>query len=191
MQSGPLASTADGVVGEGIAVPAPVPEDDDSGDEYEELPAKKSKVDPQEEDEEPEEKPQATPAAPVPVPVPAAVAADVDDDEWLRARTSRVLDLVDADELETQQAAAPAEARPAQATPAVAEDTMDMDAKEDAANVGVDTDAPDAPQEPSARLFVRNLSYKATEDELRELFAAYGNVEEVSPFCSFLFPLST
>ena len=32
----------------------------------------------------------------------------------------------------------------------------------------------------SNRLFLRNLPYKATEEDLREHFAAYGELEEVS-----------
>jgi RNA recognition motif-containing protein len=41
----------------------------------------------------------------------------------------------------------------------------------------------------NGRLFVRNLPYTASEDDLRELFAVYGTLEEVRANISFVISL--
>lgn len=116
--------------------------------------------------------------------VPQVVSAGVDDDEWLRSRTSRLLDLVDPDELarpETQGNMECNEDAPGNAPddapeklPHLSEDTgrpMEADSALDVTHTPADV--------ATSRLFIRNLSYTVTEDDLRTYFEKYGPVEEV------------
>lgn len=113
----------------------------------------------------------------------------VDGDDWLRSKTSRLLDLMDPEEIKAQTA---------KSAPADDDNAMDID------QISVDNGAADepasveetpriAPEEEATqeedptldairangRLFVRNLPYSASEDDLREHFAKYGSIEEV------------
>jgi multiple RNA-binding domain-containing protein 1 len=117
-------------------------------------------------------------------------ASDLD---WLRARTSRTLGLVSDDE----------ESEDDKDNKAVSEDAesiMSMDdipepVPTDQPSVTPDTDHSDTEQPNTAakteksaeeakilrtgRLFMRNLVYGVTEDDLREVFSPYGQIEEV------------
>lgn len=170
--------------------------EEESDGEYEEIPAHKSKrqkdvsavvpstVIPTEQAAEP-----STAEPPQPGAEDAASTAqgaDATDDDWLRTRTNRLLDLVDPDDLDL----APVPVRPVQpvqaSKPSISED-VDMDQ----ASPSLETiDEPVAEQiedssttgqiRRTSRLFIRNLPFKATESELRHHFAKYGEVEEVS-----------
>lgn len=108
---------------------------------------------------------------------------DVSDEDWLRSRTSRLLDLVeDAEELSLS---APKTAESEQLTfeqqPEEHAPTMDIDDRRAAeANATVETISE------TGRLFVRNLAYSVTEEELEERFSEFGELQEVSHYCFYL-----
>ena len=137
-------------------------------------------------------------------PQPKADAGATDDD-WLRSRTNRLLDLLDPSELAPSSApiaAAPAAAPAVKVVDASKDDAGDSakgdsdDAKNNDADdndnttpsVAVPTPEAAVPAAPlsvedqirkTSRLFVRNLPYDATEAHIRDYFAAFGAVEEV------------
>lgn len=171
---------------------AVVPADAESDDEYETIPAKK----PKHREEAVEEAPAAQVLAPPPVVDPpqtidqdmpdAKAPADATDDDWLRLRTNRLLDLVDPDD---QSALPPPPVQPSRA-PAVTSESSPPE------GAGLEFTPSEAPGEPAVektdeeiateqvlrtgRLFVRNLPFKATEAELAKHFKKYGETEEVS-----------
>ncbi|KAI0594778.1 hypothetical protein F4775DRAFT_416927 [Biscogniauxia sp. FL1348] len=112
----------------------------------------------------------------------------MDDDNWLRQRTNRLLDLVDEDEIMPTSAAAdrspsqsPSPEDPPQQGVAEAGDDNEIRTpppSDDRANVGSQDSVIEEIRR-TARLFVRNLPYSATEDDLRSHFARFGNLEEV------------
>lgn len=108
------------------------------------------------------------------------------DNDWLRAKTSRVLDLTDA----TPEYA--------KSVPTDSEDisnrpTAERDSKNTEQRITPFTDSSTRPSNNalvlSARLFVRNLPYTANESEIERLFSKYGHLDEVrhpsKPFSSF------
>lgn len=135
------------------------------------------------------------------VPSTAPVASATDDD-WLRTRTNRLLDLVDdPDEMllqpsKTSQSAV-AGAPPVQPPSAVVVDATDTEAvvppvaqpeqepTEDLATVRAPDDDDLERIRKTGRLFVRNLPYTATADALRIHFEQWGDVEEVSSSSHF------
>jgi multiple RNA-binding domain-containing protein 1 len=169
----------------------------ESDDEYETVPKKARKVEAAPKVAAPTDLPVTQPepqvqdvtmddAAPV---VPVADAGDAaDDDDWLRSRTSRLLDIMDPDELAAMPVTSAVEQPKAQpqvvevaavdTETAVNDDAVvETEAVEETDVVAEDPNI-EAIQA-NGRLFVRNLPYTATEDELREHFAKYGTVEEV------------
>ena len=126
-----------------------------------------------------------------------AVTKDATDDEWLRSRTNRLLDLLDDDEPPPPKLSAPAQV----ASEHEEEATMTgieagHDPPTEAPQPGtskVDESAAADPQQgeskgehddvrmirKTARLFVRNLPYSTTEDDLQDHFSQYGQIEEV------------
>lgn len=116
--------------------------------------------------------------------------AGATDDEWLRSRTNRLLDLIDPEDL------------PRPTEPAVEAETVVRDDREDddvqPSRDATEEDAPeeaddnmkgaDGPETDDAvatisrtsRLFVRNLPYTTTEEDLHEEFGKYGTLQEVS-----------
>lgn len=125
----------------------------------------------------------------------AYVASDAD---WLRSRTSRLLGLLDDDEVlmprapivepgnvaasyELQQPSLSGEVAEA-ATQAKLEPAREADQK--TATPPADRGEADVG---SGRLFVRNLAYTATEEELRNIFEScnFGPVEEVGQLFSY------
>ncbi|KAF5130618.1 Multiple RNA-binding domain-containing protein 1 [Metarhizium anisopliae] len=114
---------------------------------------------------------------------PSATGAT--DDDWLRSRTNRLLDLVDPDDLASGAVLNPVDATTEQdmendrlsshssdeVTPGTTTDvaTSKETATEDAASAISRT----------SRLFVRNLPYSATEDDIRETFDKFGTLQEV------------
>lgn len=100
----------------------------------------------------------------------------VSDSDWMRGKTNRTLDLQDPD-------AEPSEPKPVQQLPSPISPagspepspTKDKDeiSAEDTQSSLVDV--------PNGRLFVRNLAFSATENDLDSLFSGYGKIEEVRP----------
>jgi multiple RNA-binding domain-containing protein 1 len=97
------------------------------------------------------------------------------DIDWLRARTNRVLDLVDVQEVPTKESEHAVsegsinssngsyhEAEPYMTAPS---HVVQHDLEESLAN---------------GRLFIRNLPYGADEADVKDLFSKYGKVDEVS-----------
>lgn len=131
------------------------------------------------------QQPEDTPADP-----PAALT----DDDWLRSRTSRLLGLAGDDEEEDESAPPPTTS----ATTLPQQDKVEEDFEgfKDDANpseqtlpvVTEDVELEDAPPmndveakvRQSQRLYLRNLSYNITEDDLRSAFDGFGNLDEVS-----------
>lgn len=114
-----------------------------------------------------------------------APAPDATDDDWLRSRTSRLLDLVDPDDITADATPRPEDGSAKRDTEngrdsAHSSDEMTHDVAEDAAatNEVARDDAVDAISRTS-RLFVRNLPYSATEEDLRDTFEKFGTLQEV------------
>ncbi|KAL7939597.1 RNA-binding domain-containing protein [Trichoderma chlorosporum] len=114
--------------------------------------------------------------------------AGATDDDWLRSRTSRLLDLVDPDDL-PRPAEAPVEAETVvqdggedDDTPPAPREAADEDTPEEAGGKGAEsTGAEDAVATitRTSRLFVRNLPYTTTEEDLHQEFGKFGALEEV------------
>jgi multiple RNA-binding domain-containing protein 1 len=120
---------------------------------------------------------------------PVAEQRVVSDADWLRSRTNRVLELVEDDEVPPATAPAPQAARsqaahaervevvraaPEQPIPPVQEEEV--------------VDAAQAEEDKirhTGRLFLRNLAFDVTEDELKSKFSTHGELEEVSTFLFF------
>ncbi|KAH7197213.1 uncharacterized protein B0J16DRAFT_352295 [Fusarium flagelliforme] len=218
MKEGREGAMDDGVrggLGDGVAAVAAtaVPEEE-SDDEYEQIPARKEKqrrIEPPAKPlvsetlpsqlkeakevsdmqdkapagDEPVESADATKPA---VAQPKEVVAE--DDDWLRSRTNRLLDLVDPDDLERTPVQGPSTTETDHAQggdameitpddPPAADDVeMDEPAAEATGGEPAKDDSLEAIRRTS-RLFVRNLPYSATEDDLRESFEQFGTIEEV------------
>ncbi|KAH7391303.1 hypothetical protein BKA64DRAFT_677294 [Cadophora sp. MPI-SDFR-AT-0126] len=112
---------------------------------------------------------------------PDSTAPNTTDEDWLRSRTNRLLDLMDPDEMGVAgtdavrtEPAVVAEAKPDEVPNHEEPTTEEVDEEE--------SDKPDPTIDAikaTGRLFVRNLPYSATEDDLREHFAPFGSLEEV------------
>lgn len=158
-----------------------VPEGESDG-EYEVVPKKSRKKSP------------PPPVIPIEIPAPVVeaepdrmvedhperIAPNTTDEDWLRSRTNRLLDLMDPDEIgAAATGAVPAE--PAVVAEAQPDETPDHEEPAEEV-IEEDSDKPDPTIEAikaTGRLFVRNLPYTATEDDLREHFAPFGSLEEV------------
>lgn len=111
--------------------------------------------------------------------------AEATDDDWLRSRTNRLLDLVDPEDL----AAGPAPRTSGEPPTDVARDGDDPHSSGEMTH-DVAADAPMADEVATdntvdaiyktSRLFVRNLPFGITEDDMRDAFGKYGALEEVS-----------
>ena len=163
------------------AIEAPEPESDG---EYEPVPKKFGKIPPKQSKEQTAPIPEAETVEP-----PTAtdmVMADsstvhATDDDWLRSRTNRLLDLVEPEDL------AVATTTPTSADAGVVAKTNEVPDAAD--NPEEESEVVDELEEKSdaaieaikrnGRLFVRNLPYTATETVLREHFASFGPLEEV------------
>lgn len=121
--------------------------------------------------------------------------AGATDDDWLRSRTNRLLDLLDPDDLpRPAEPAVEAETvvrddREDDAAPPSPRDAAEEDAPKEAEDKGADAPGADdavATISRTSRLFVRNLPYTTTEEDLHEEFGKFGTLQEVS----YYFPLS-
>jgi multiple RNA-binding domain-containing protein 1 len=181
------------------AVPAmapPPPEDEESDGEYEEIPAKGPKnmsrevpavaaITQQHVLPPPQTETVTTNPAPQSEEVKQVPSVDATDDDWLRSRTNRLLDLVDPDDPSFTAARSgptaddsthiPVTSGPTGAT----EDKPFPEHADPAEEEPQDGDNPETVIQKTARLFVRNLPYTATEDNLRSHFAKFGSIEEV------------
>ncbi|OIW26116.1 hypothetical protein CONLIGDRAFT_518689 [Coniochaeta ligniaria NRRL 30616] len=181
-----------GVSGEVEMAPPPV--EDESDGEYEEIPAKGPKAVAKEtppvvanDESVPPPQPETVPEVPAPEVVKEAPPTGATDDDWLRSRTNRLLDLVDPDDPSFAARNAPA----ADAAPLQIPTTAGPSTEEGQPVQDTTVDHPEGPAEPedgdtaetliqkTARLFVRNLPYTATEDNLRTRFEKFGAIEEV------------
>ncbi|KAL9097651.1 MAG: hypothetical protein Q9163_006323 [Psora crenata] len=116
-------------------------------------------------------------------PVPPSAS----DADWLRTRTSRLLGLTDEDEAlqdhpleEERQTKLPAsDTQVLQCEPGVKAASYEDAPKAD--DTQVDTTLKETESTGNGRLFVRNLSYSTTEDDIRSYFLShgYGEIEEV------------
>lgn len=167
----------------------------ESDDEYEEIPANRSKQPTQEPTSQHNSIPAPTTYGEGPVaasgaePAHAAphVSANATDDDWLRSRTSRLLDLVDPDDPGfTARAPQPVTSGAPTAEPqespgangAAGADRL-RKVSPGHALAGNDEDVAELVKK-TARLFLRNLSYTVTEEDIREYFGKFGTLEEVS-----------
>ena len=108
----------------------------------------------------------------------------VSDDDWLRSRTSRLLGLMDDDDI--QHTAKPKDAPAVEAGPSEAPEQI----KGSVSDASVQTNEESKVEQPAleretvgnGRLFVRNLTYTTTQEDLRKHFEdhGHGNTEEVS-----------
>ncbi|KAG9229368.1 hypothetical protein BJ875DRAFT_488977 [Amylocarpus encephaloides] len=153
-----------------------------SDDEYESVPKMTGKS----------RRPQAAvPVLPPPVQSTVMVAASTDeslpdvaagatDDDWLRSRTNRLLDLMDPNDVPMVQAGnveiknAP---KPVEEPSSFDEEPVMVEEDEEEAEEKTDPIIDAISQH--GRLFVRNLPYAATEEDLRKHFDPYGFIEEI------------
>lgn len=121
---------------------------------------------------------------------PVVIESTTSDADWIRSRTSRLLGLIDdEDDVKEVNGSTPI---PVGETDAVVQ--PQPDAAKRTSDAGSQTDdepldqieatvpQPEIPgEEPrsSARLFVRNLSYNTSQNDLTEYFTQYGSVAEV------------
>lgn len=120
-------------------------------------------------------------------PMPDVAAAAIDDD-WLRSRTNRLLDLMDPDDIPATQTgtvdlsnAVPVVESMVEPSPFDEEPLQEVDEtlpveEDEEEKADPILEAISAAQ---GRLFVRNLPYTATEDDLRKHFEPFGSLEEV------------
>ncbi|KAI8719363.1 Multiple RNA-binding domain-containing protein 1 [Fusarium sp. LHS14.1] len=195
------------------AIPAAAVPEEDSDDEYEQIPTRREK---QRRIEAPEKAPiseslasrpkETSGSADVHMQTPAdeetpessetkqpdlehsAVVAE--DDDWLRSRTNRLLDLVDPDDLERTPTQGPVVKETGHAEGGeVVNSPQANPSDEDEMTAEVQPVEPSGGEPPkddsleairrTSRLFVRNLPYSATEEDLRETFEGFGTLEEV------------
>lgn len=110
-------------------------------------------------------------------PAPAAT-----DDDWLRSRTNRLLDLVDPEELAQEQRGV---SKPSQPHEDALRGSHDETLQDEAQSMQVDE--PEQVEGEStldtirrtSRLFVRNLPYGATKDDIADSFEKFGTISEV------------
>ncbi|KAG4439401.1 hypothetical protein IFR05_005094 [Cadophora sp. M221] len=113
--------------------------------------------------------------------VPESTAPATTDEDWLRSRTNRLLDLMDPDEIGVAgtgavaaEPAVVAETKPDE-PPQYEEPAAEQEQEEEVEQPDPTIEAIKA----TGRLFVRNLPYSATEVDLREHFSSFGSLEEV------------
>lgn len=178
-----------------VVVPA-----DESDDDYQVI-TKKSKT-----TETPQEAPKETESVPVPEPVIAAhttavqdtdatmqdasdvVTADqpaATDDDWLRSRTNRLLDLVEDDDVPVAPvSAAKNPAVEKRDSPVAMEQQPEPTKSSDEPVVESGSSEEDKIRE-TGRLYLRNLHFEVTEEDIRTQFSKYGSLDEVSRMLFF------
>jgi len=151
----------------------------------------------------PQRKQRLSKSVPVPAPLPGELpeekseeqpqpdpsnGQDATDDDWLRGRTNRLLDLMGPEDVLP-------EAKNAK-EPSVEDEEDAAEPMRDVAQGRSETSTPEPQVDPlleqirqNGRLFVRNLPYSASEQELQDHFKEYGPLEEVCPDPFFHIPL--
>ncbi|KAK4196883.1 putative multiple RNA-binding domain-containing protein [Triangularia verruculosa] len=174
------------------AIPTALIEGGESDDEYEDIPVRSKR---------PIEEaptlalPVATPVAAISPPAPSQptdeparelpqVPVEGTDDDWLRSRTNRLLDLVDPDDPEFSARSAdvvPVATQAPSAEQAQATQEPGVGAESEVEKQDTVRTPENAVKliEKTARLFLRNLSYTVTEDNVRHHFSQFGELEEV------------
>ena len=116
---------------------------------------------------------------------PLTKSSAVSDDDWLRSRTSRLLGLMDDDDV--QPTALPIDAPAGNTGPSEVPELIKAWSVSDASvqtneESKVDQGVFENETLGNARLFVRNLTYTTTQEDLRKHFEnqGHGNIEEVS-----------
>jgi multiple RNA-binding domain-containing protein 1 len=118
----------------------------------------------------------------------------VSDADWLRSRTNRVLDFVEDDEPSSATSQPQAQATPAPTPTPVQPPIPEYAAQPDEAeqHEAPPEEVPNSAEvekiRDTGRLYLRNLHYEVTEEELRQHFAKYGSLEEVSVFYFSIYP---
>lgn len=114
------------------------------------------------------------------VPEPAVAVQPTTDDDWLRSRTNRLLDLVEDDDVPIAPAPAPMKSSAEKRDSPVA-----VEQSASAAEVPAEVPATDSASSEedkireTGRLYLRNLHFEVTEEDIRNQFSKYGPVEEV------------
>lgn len=110
------------------------------------------------------------------------------DADWLRSRTSRLLGLAEEEESPAPQPAEiDSDSEEVVVEQKVRHEHNNKSASDDQAQQveKPDVDETEEKIRASLRLYLRNLSYNVSEDDLRTAFASFGNLEEVRPSFSF------
>ena len=124
-------------------------------------------------------------------PVTNAMGAPTSDSDWLRSRTNRLLDIEEdgvgrsapAQTHEGIQEALPNDTSDGPTAAAVI--SQDDQVPDSSAPLS-DRDATEAKITESKRLFLRNLAYKTTEDDLRKAFSSFTSLVEVRAYILLL-----
>ena len=108
----------------------------------------------------------------------------VSDADWLRLRTNRVLDIVDDDEVPKPRSDVQlAQGEVIESSKGVAGETeLPHVETTEAGDIALSEE--DKIRQ-TGRLYLRNLPFNVTEEDLRRHFSKHGAIEEVSPECSF------
>ncbi|KAF2268298.1 RNA-binding domain-containing protein [Lojkania enalia] len=110
-----------------------------------------------------------------------AQAGPVSDTDWLRTHTKRALEIDDEEEENTQVASSNKEVPESQddSVQSLATNVEQLNAsKPNVDNVESDFPSEEDKILETGRLYLRNLSYDVTEDDLRDHFSKYGSLEE-------------
>lgn len=118
---------------------------------------------------------------------PEPVQGDATNDDWLRSHTTRFLDLVDVEDLPAPPSQAPISTEEKSeepegtsfGPPEIHEEDTTRPKVEEGPVEGKPIDPLESVRR-SRRLFVRNLPYTTSHDELAEFFGLFGPVDEVS-----------
>lgn len=118
-----------------------------------------------------------------------APAPPATDDDWLRSRTNRLLDLMDPDELPKEQAEVSTSSPPHQNGEASLEESHGEPTTGDTEQMDVDVPQEQGEGESTvdtirrtSRLFIRNLPYGATKEDIADSFEKFGTISEVRCF---------
>lgn len=115
------------------------------------------------------------------------------DDDWLRSRTNRLLDLVEDDDVPVAPVAASSKSvTEKRDSPVAVEQEPEPTQPENAPVVDAAPSEEDKIRE-TGRLYLRNLHFEVTEEDIRNQFSKYGSLDEVShkfPFISTRFRMN-
>jgi multiple RNA-binding domain-containing protein 1 len=116
----------------------------------------------------------------------------VSDVDWLRSRTNRLLELVEDDEQSAPAAPLPKaqSAQPVQPVQPIVPEAVAQPEEVEEPEPRPEDVPPSAEVDKirdTGRLYLRNLHFDITEEELREHFSKYGTLQEVSLLTIFFF----